>query len=550
MTQYGYVQGAILGGLMWGGFALAAQADEYQVPVSNLSGQDLQYLYIAPSTSDTWGEDLLYQVIPDQEEMFVAVPRNGEDCLYDVLGLFAPAGGDGTLTSQAILPPIDLCLLEAEAEVVFLPETLATFEETFAYQVPVVNFSGQDLQFLYIAPSTSDTWGENLLYQAIPDQEVVDVAVPFSADDCNYDVLGLFAPTGGDGTLTSQAILSPIDLCLLEAEAEAVVFLSETLDTLEETFAYQVPVFNFSGQNLLSLYISPSASDTWGEDFLYQPIPDQEVVDVAVPYSGDDCIYDVAGLFAPAGDDGTLTRQATFWLMDLCLLEAEEDAIVFLPNDLYHPEDSFIRVINTNNSTVLALVVAPAGEPTTVENQIDLLGQVYLGPYEHFQFPLSLVSPDLSQCDFDITGFFLAEGVDISGELTERDVYQGTVTTVDLCNTEQIPIGNGPTQRVTIQNTTDMFLSELYISPSESETWGLDQLMFDLGPSEDFVVLIPISATASGDCATYDVLGIFYTDSDSPSALSYDDRGINWCHTDDAILNFANPDGLNIEITN
>ena len=84
-----------------------AQAQDLQFMLHNESGQTLTELYVAPSHSDDWGEDILgVDTLASGESGTVTIADGEKVCSYDLR--FVAKSGD-TLEEEGI----DLCKLES-----------------------------------------------------------------------------------------------------------------------------------------------------------------------------------------------------------------------------------------------------------------------------------------------------------------------------------------------------------------------------------------------------------------------------------------------------
>lgn len=112
--------------------------------------------------------------------------------------------------------------------------------------VNVINESGRDIWYLYISPSDAEDWGEDLL-----GDEVILDGESFVVTDLPEGVYDMRAE---DETETAIEILWEVDL---SGENDWTVIGLASLEIVNE-----------SEDTIVELYISPSTSDTWGEDWL------------------------------------------------------------------------------------------------------------------------------------------------------------------------------------------------------------------------------------------------------------------------------------------
>ncbi len=112
--------------------------------------------------------------------------------------------------------------------------------------IEIINESGQDIWYVYISPSDAEDWGEDWL----GDEVVLD----------------------GD-TFTLWGIPEDIYDVRAEGEGENVIeVLWEVTVTGDNTWTVEgnasLEIFNESSEIIAGLYIAPSDSDEWGEDWL------------------------------------------------------------------------------------------------------------------------------------------------------------------------------------------------------------------------------------------------------------------------------------------
>lgn len=66
----------------------AALAEALQFTLINESSQDVYYLYVSPSYSDDWGEDILgEEIIPSGTASEIIIDDGSDTCEYDLLAI-------------------------------------------------------------------------------------------------------------------------------------------------------------------------------------------------------------------------------------------------------------------------------------------------------------------------------------------------------------------------------------------------------------------------------------------------------------------------------
>lgn len=72
----------------------AALAEALEFTLINDSSQDIYYLYVSPSASDSWGSDILgSDIIPSGTSSIVTIDDGLDTCNYDLLAV-SPSGDE------------------------------------------------------------------------------------------------------------------------------------------------------------------------------------------------------------------------------------------------------------------------------------------------------------------------------------------------------------------------------------------------------------------------------------------------------------------------
>jgi len=133
----------------------------------------------------------------------------------------------------------------------------------------IINESDVEIWYVYLSPSKSDSWGEDWLDNDIirPGESYVITGIPSGV----YDVR-------------------------VEGQDEVVLESWWTVDIVDEmswtvTGMVTFEITNYTGEAIYYLYISPSDSDVWGEDWLGEYIiePDMTYTVTGIPFG----IYDI-----------------------------------------------------------------------------------------------------------------------------------------------------------------------------------------------------------------------------------------------------------------
>lgn len=150
-----------------------AQSQGYPVALINATGYTFNYVYSATAGTGAWSADLLGEIVLNDGEMVYLDSPDG--CVIDVM---AVDEGEDVYFKWGV----DICENDT---VTFELSDLYTGEEPV--YASIHNDTGYDVHFIFVAPSESAEWGEDLLGDMIlsnGDEFVISV----SADVCFYDI--------------------------------------------------------------------------------------------------------------------------------------------------------------------------------------------------------------------------------------------------------------------------------------------------------------------------------------------------------------------------
>lgn len=144
-------------------------SNEVMLEILNNTSEDIWYIYISPSTSDSWGEDWLDQdILASNGSYYFTLPPG----IYDLR-----AANDEDLTINELY---EVDLTNDQTWTLFdessngsdsNPTQLATLE--------IINTSYEPIWYVYISPSTSDEWGDDWLMESIIyENEVFTITLP------------------------------------------------------------------------------------------------------------------------------------------------------------------------------------------------------------------------------------------------------------------------------------------------------------------------------------------------------------------------------------
>jgi hypothetical protein len=91
----------------------------------------------------------------------------------------------------------------------------------------LVNKTGYELNALYVSPSKSDDWNDNIISDVVGDGQVVNVHFSPKANTCHWDLKVTYSDDG------SSAVWTDIDLCTVE---KITIFYDRKTDVTKATF--------------------------------------------------------------------------------------------------------------------------------------------------------------------------------------------------------------------------------------------------------------------------------------------------------------------------
>ncbi|HOB91136.1 MAG TPA: hypothetical protein PKM68_04080 [Bacillota bacterium] len=296
------------------------------IKIVNDTGYSLYHLYISPSTSMEWGEDLLgdTEVITYGAVFDTGIPISPIEydvCCIDHEGDAYYKWGVGIKRQ----PRIVLSFMDLDLEGLASTSPLWSGASAGSVQeaglldtIKIVNNTGYTIYHLYVSPATSSSWGDDLLgfFGIIEDGEEYDTGIP--ADATLYNIR--LVDSDGDSYTQWDVDVS---------RSSTVQFTIWDIDLDSETYAEEstelaLTIFNATGSEIKEIYISPGDSTSWGPNKLESGavIPDRGSFDDIL--TGPQTVYD---LKLVDSDDRTYIK----WDVDL----SENEWLVFTVDDLF-----------------------------------------------------------------------------------------------------------------------------------------------------------------------------------------------------------------------
>lgn len=210
-----------------------APSGETELVLENNSGISICFVYISSTESESWGENWMAEneVLRSGNRRTFQVPKGA----YDLLARDC----DGNLVDY-------YWGMNLAGSITW------TLESLQRAPVLLVNNSDAEICYLYISPADSDSWGPNWMGKdtTIPAGNTRTFQVPLGdydlrADDCDHN------------TLETQFNIA--------VEASGIAW---TVTGGEGRGSASLTLVNGSEWEVCYVYISPSTSDSWGEDWL------------------------------------------------------------------------------------------------------------------------------------------------------------------------------------------------------------------------------------------------------------------------------------------
>jgi len=332
------------GGRKGGGGATGRSA---ALTLINDSSQEVCYVYISPDTDDSWGDDWLgteETILPGDSYTF-QVPAGSYDLLARDCDSNVMDEQYGTSVAGAL-------------------EWTITDQGVAAVNLTLTNDSGLEVCYVYVSPTAEDSWGDDWLgADVIPDGASYTFQVPIGsydllAEDCSENVLaneyGLSIHKDTDWSI------SPV------GGGEATITL-----------------YNYTDRSIWYVYISPSTSDTWGEDWL---------VDDVVPI------------------DASYTFQLAEGTYDLKAEDDEHNVVAtrfdeYISGDqewtLYLEDQATLTLINNSGETVCYVYISASGEATWGNDWLGTEETIASGGRRAFQVAIGSYDLLAENCDHD-----------------------------------------------------------------------------------------------------------------------------------------------------
>lgn len=401
------------------GMGPAASSQIPRLLVINDTGQDVCYVYISQTTDPDWGEDWLGSdeiLQPGGERTFEVEPGT-----WDMLA--TDCSGNEVASQYAVVVTADLVW-----------QLSATGGgQAGGASLTVVNDSSTDLCYLYISPSTSDTWGADWLGSStIP----AGGQQTFTLEAGTWDLL---ARDCSGGTLDEQYGI------------ELSGDMTWTIYGGAGTGSASLEVVNNGSTSVCYVYISPTTASEWGNDWLGSD---------TIPAGSSYVFYMDAGsydLMATDCSGNTLDSQMGVDIsgsMTWTIGQGSSGG----------GGSGTLMLVNNSGATVCYVYISPT---TATEWGGDWLGSSTVASGSSYTFSVPAGSYDLKAEDCSHNVLDTQFSIDISGSITWT--IGGSA--------------GGETVSLEVINTGGSTICYVYISPSTATDWGSDWLGTSTIPS-------------------------------------------------------------------
>jgi hypothetical protein len=380
----------------------------------NQSGVEICFVYISPSSSDQWGMDWLGET----ETVMSGAQRTFDiDAgIYDLLATDCTDNVVDERYSVSITGAMDWTVGRGAAN-------NAGFT--------LYNNSGVEICYVYISPSSSSEWGSDWLGNVtVPNGNYWSTRLPMDtydmlAEDCN----GYIVDEQYGVALTGNS----------EWSLEQYTVPTDTTLTIINDTAYEI----------WYVYISPSSSSEWGNDWLGDDV---------IPAYGSYTFYVSEGTYDLRVEDSSYNVMASRFEE---YLTGDSDWTIYLE------DEASVTLYNNSDQSVCFVYISPS---SSSDWGGDWLGESEIlesGYSRSFYLPSGTYDLAAESCD----GYLLDE---------QYSVYIDS--SIDWSLNQSVGTSSAS---LTISNDTDSPIWYVYISPSWSDDWGEDWLGSDQIPAYD-----------------------------------------------------------------
>jgi S1-C subfamily serine protease len=233
--------------------------------VRNRTGNTLQVLRLTDADGQE-GDDILGATVVEAGRSYTGRVARSAGCIYGLTATFDGGGGDRSIPRQ------NLCV---DREVVFDSTTGAGqasvphAQQGEQLEFSVVNRSSVVIQYLYVRPTGTSSWGRDRLgNETVAARDAFTVRMP-RGRSCQYDIRAVFDNNQED-------VSTRVDLCQTREHLVSGPALTTGRGERKQRrdaqasrpVTVEVTVVNEGANPIDSLFISSSRLSTWGDDLL------------------------------------------------------------------------------------------------------------------------------------------------------------------------------------------------------------------------------------------------------------------------------------------
>jgi len=342
-------------------------------------------------------------------------------------------------------------------------------------EINIKNSTGYTISGIYVKPSTSTDWGNNLWgYSSLSDGQSRKITFSNSISTANGVDIRLSTGSSGDGTVFRKYKVSP-------SNGATVTFTVSDLN--DGSDLPEITIENRSGVSFNSIYVRPSSvpesSSDWGKDYGSLSNNNDKSITISIPPSNY-TVFDIQ--MRSSNPTNTYTKKNVTVSKGMVLTYTSADSdnpLIGLP---------IIVIKNNTGYTIQGIYIKL---PTSTDWGSNLWGYSSLSDGQSRTFTLS---QSLSANDvYDIRLSTGSSGDGITFRKYSFTVSEGMIipfTVSDLNDGSDLP-------EITIENRSGVSFNSIYVRPSSvpesSSDWGKDYGSLSNNNDKSITISIPPS---------------------------------------------------------
>jgi hypothetical protein len=440
-----------------------------KIKIVNSTGYSISYIYIKPSNSTDWGNNLWgYSSFSDgqSQEFTLSQPLSANN-VYDIrLGTSSDISNGNQFVKYKFT-------ISNGMTITFIANDLT--DGSNLPSITIQNRTGVGFNSIYVKPSSApDTaWGKDYGSLSNNDDKSVSIPIPPS----NYTEFDIQVRSSNPtNTYTKRVTVS-----------NGMVVTYTRADSDNPLIGSPVIVIqNSTGYSISYVYIKPSTSTDWGNNLWgYSSFSDGTSQTFTLSQSlSANSVYDIRLGTDSDISDGNQFVKYKFTISDGMI-------ITFNANDLTDGSNlPSITIQNRSGVNFNSIYVKPSSAPDTA------WGKDYGSLSNGYDESISIPIPPSNYTEFDIQ----VRSSNPTNTYTKRvSVANGMILTYTRADSDN-PLTGSPV--IVIQNNTGYSVSCIYIKPSNSTDWGNNlwgYSSFSDGTSQTFTLSQSLSANSVYD---------------------------------------------------